>query len=113
MAIKEELYDQAIELQQKGQLDEAVKRLEEIVRQWPDYALAYAALSVFYSRQERHAEAVACAEKVCELEPEDPFSFVALSLICQKAGEIRKAEMALMEARRAQMEAWQRMQRGQ
>jgi hypothetical protein len=38
------------------------------------------------------------------LEPDDSFSYVALSLICQKAGMIAEAEMASMEARRRQIE---------
>ncbi len=108
MATKEERYDHAIELQQSGNIEEAIAELENLVKDYPDYALAYAALSVFYSRQGRHEEAIRAGEQVCELEPDDPFSFVALSLICQKAGELAKAEMALMEARRAQFEAWRR-----
>lgn len=108
MATKEERYDHAIELQQAGKIDEAIAELENLVKDFPDYALAYAALSVFYSRQGRHKEAIQAGERVCELEPDDPFSFVALSLIAQKAGDTAKAEMALMEARRAQFEAWRR-----
>lgn len=108
LATKEERYDQAIALQQAGKMDEAIAELENLVKDYPDYALAYAALSVFYSRQGRHEEAVQAGERVCELEPDDPFSFVALSLIAQKAGDMARAEMALMEARRAQFEAWRR-----
>lgn len=110
MSTKEERYDQAIARQQSGDIEGAIADLEALVRDYPDYALGYAALSVFYSRMGRHGEAIEAAERVCELEPEDPFSFVALSLICQKAGQIARAEMALMEARRAQYEAWRRSQ---
>jgi hypothetical protein len=42
------------------------------------------------------------------LEADDPFSFVALSLLCQKAGRIPDAERALMMARQAQVAAYQR-----
>ncbi|MCS7239427.1 MAG: tetratricopeptide repeat protein [Thermoguttaceae bacterium] len=108
MLSKEERYDQAIALQQAGRIDEAIAELENLAKDHPDYALAYAALSVFYSRQGRHEEAIEAAQRVCELEPDDPFSFVALSLIAQKAGELPLAESALMEARRAQFEAWRR-----
>jgi len=99
-------YDEAIELQQRGDLDGAVQKLADLVRADPTYALAHAALSVFYSRQEKHDEAIEHGQKVCQLEPEDPFSFMALSLICQKAGRIPEAEKALMEARRAQAALW-------
>jgi len=106
----DEMYDQAIALQQQGDLDAAIGRLQELLEQDPSYALGHAALSVFYGKKEEHDKAVEHAQKVCELEPEDPFSFVALSLICQKAGRIEEAEHALMQARQAQ---WAAMQRGQ
>lgn len=108
MPTNEVMYDEAIELQQEGHLDEAVGKLEELLRQDPDYGLAHAALSVFYVNLERHDEAVDHAQKVCELEPDDPFSFVAKSLICQKAGRMPEAEEALMQARQAQIAAFQK-----
>lgn len=103
----EELYDEAIKIQQEGKLEEAVNKLQSLVEQAPDYALAHAALSVFYGKLEKYDEAVEHGKKVCELEPTDPFSFVALSLICQKAGQMGEAETALMQARQAQMEGRQ------
>jgi Flp pilus assembly protein TadD len=83
-------------------LDEAVAKLEDLLTQDSNYALAHSALSVYYGRLERFEDAVAHAQRVCELEPDDPFSYVALSLICQKAGMIAEAETASMEARRRQ-----------
>jgi len=105
MPTKEEMYDEAIAIQQKGNLDEAVGKLLELLDAHPDYALAHAALSVFYSKLEKHDEAIEHGQKVCDLEPEDPFSFVAMSLVCQKAGRLREAEEALMQARTAQVAA--------
>lgn len=103
MPIPETMYDEAIELQQAGQVEEALDKLRELLNQHGDYALAHSALSVFYSKLEKHDEAVEHSAKVCELEPEDPFSFVAMSLICQKAGRMAEAEQALMKARQAEM----------
>lgn len=101
-----EMYDAAIELQQKGSLDEAVGKLRELVAQDGTYALAHAALSVFCLRQDKLEEAVEHAQKVCQLEADDPFSFIALSLVCQKAGRTAEAEQAMMQARQVQyMEA--------
>ena len=105
MPTKEVIYDEAIALQQEGKLDEAVGKLQELLGEHPDYALAHAALSVFFSKLEKHDEAVEHGQKVCELEPDDPFSFVAMSLICQKAGRLQEAEQALMQARMAQLAA--------
>jgi Flp pilus assembly protein TadD len=107
MPTNEEAYDEAIRLQQQGNLEEAVGKLHQLLEQDPEYALAHAALSVFYGKMEKHDEAVHHARKVCQLEPEDPFSFVAMSLICQKAGRLREAEDALMQARHAQIAAYQ------
>ena len=94
----EERYDEAIALQQAGNLAEAVGKLEQLVAEAPDYALAHAGLSVFYGKLDRHDQAVEHARKVCELEPDDPFSFMALSLVCQKAGRLGEAEQAMAEA---------------
>jgi len=105
MPTKEEMYDEAIAIQQEDNLEEAVGKLEVLLDAHPDYALAHAALSVFYSKLEKHDEAVEHGQKVCDLEPEDPFSFVAMSLICQKAGRMGEAEQALMQARMAKVAA--------
>lgn len=100
-------YDEAIQRQQEGHIEEAIEKLHELLRENPDYALAHAALSVFYSKLEKFDEAVEHGAKVCELESEDPFSFVSMSLICQKAGRLAEAEQALAQARQAQMAAYQ------
>jgi tetratricopeptide (TPR) repeat protein len=105
MPTNEALYDEAIEIEQHGDMEGAIGKLQELLKQDAAYALAHAALSVFYSKLLRHDEAIAHADKVCELEPKDPFSFIAKSLVCQKAGRIPEAEQAMMEARRAQVAA--------
>ena len=98
----ETLYDEAIQVQQQGDLDGAIEKLQGLLTQDPSYALAHAALSVFYGKLEKYDQAIEHAGKVCELEPEDPFSFIAMSLICQQAGRIPEAERAMMQARQAQ-----------
>ncbi len=91
----DQIYDEAIELKEAGKLEAAAAKLEELAEAHPDFALAHAGLSVFYGKLDRHDEAVEHAQKVCELEPDDPFSFMAMSLVCQKAGRISEAEEAL------------------
>lgn len=105
MATVEQRYDEAIELQQQGKLEEAVGKLQALIADQPDYALAHAALSVFYGKLGRQDEAVDHAKKVCELEPEDSFSYMAMSLICQRAGRLPEAEEALGMAMRKQWAA--------
>ena len=99
MSTLDALYDEAIALKDQGDLDGAIERLNGILAQDANYALAHAALSVAYGQLSRFEEAVEHGQKVCELEPEDPFSFVALSLVCQKAGLIEEAEVASARAR--------------
>jgi predicted Zn-dependent protease len=98
MPTVDEKYDEAIALQQQGKLEEAVGKLDELIDEAPDFALAHAALSVFHSKLERHEKAVEHARAVCRLEPDDPFSFMAMSIICQKAGLRTDAEQAMGEA---------------
>ncbi len=95
MTIADQQYDEAIELQQAGKLDEAVAKLEAMLIEHPDYPLAHSALAVFYGKLGRQDEAVEHARRVCQLEQDDPFSFMALSMICQRAGRIPEAEQAL------------------
>ena len=98
MSSLEQTYDEAIELDEAGKLPEAVGKLEELIAENADFALAHTALSVFYGKLDRHAEAVEHAQKVCQLEPDDPFSFMALSIVCQKAGKTTEAEEAMSQA---------------
>lgn len=85
MATIEETYDQADRLKDEGKLDEAIAKFEEILAQDEAYALAHSALAVVYGKVGKHDEAVGHAKRVCELEPNDAFSFTALSVIYQRA----------------------------
>jgi Flp pilus assembly protein TadD len=105
MPTADQRYDEAIALQQAGKLEEAVSKLEGLLVDHPDYALAHAALGVFYGKLNRPDEAVEQARRVCELEPDDPFSFMAMSLICQRAGRIPEAEQAMGTAMEKQWSA--------
>ena len=98
-----ELYDQAIELKNQGDLDGAIAKLREVVEMEPDHADSHSALSVYLQRQGKFAEAIAHAKKVCELAPNDPFSFTQLSVIYVKCGKIPEAEDARARAHAAQM----------
>ena len=102
MATNEELYDEGDRLKDAGDLDGAAAKFQEIVAQDPNYALAHSALAVVYTRLKRHEEAIQHGQKVCELEPNDPFSFTAMSVTYQRAGKIYEAEEAMARARMLQ-----------
>ena len=99
MPSNEELYAQAERLKDEGKLPEAATVLEQIVAQDAGYALAHSALAVIYGRINRHDEAIRHGLKVCDLEPNDPFSFTAMSVTFQRAGKIPEAEDAMARAR--------------
>lgn len=102
MATNEELYAQAEQLKDEGKLEEAAKSLETLVAQDERYALAHSALAVIYGRLRKHDEAIRHGLKVCELEPNDAFSFTAMSVTFQRAGKIPEAEEAMARARMIQ-----------
>jgi Flp pilus assembly protein TadD len=98
MANTTELYDEAVKLKDAGNFEGAVAKLREILVTEPNYALAHGALSIYLGRLQRHDEAIAHAKKVCELEPNDPRSFTALSVVSVRAGKIQEAEDAKAKA---------------
>lgn len=109
MATREELYNQGDKLKDEGKLEEAAAKFQEALEADPNYALAHSALGVVCGKLGRHEEAIEHALRVCELEPQDPFSYTALSVIYQRAftGTQRReyitlAEEAMARARMAQ-----------
>lgn len=98
------MYDEAIAQYEAGDQQGAVAKLQQLLAQDPGFMLAHSALSVYFQRQGNHDAAVEHAQRVCELEPNDPFSYIAMSLVCQKAGRITEAEQASMSARQLQFD---------
>jgi Flp pilus assembly protein TadD len=102
MATPDELYDEADKLKEDGKLDEAVAKYNEAVTIDPSFALGHTALSVLYTRMGKHDLAVQHGLKLCELEPNDPFSFTSMSVTFMRAGKILEAEDAMARARMLQ-----------
>jgi Flp pilus assembly protein TadD len=97
-----EMYNEAQKLKDGGKLEEAIAKLQELLAADEGFSLAHSALAVLYGRVGRHPDAVRHAQRVCELEPKDPFSYTALSVTCQRAGLIPEAEDAMARARMLQ-----------
>lgn len=100
------LYNQAEQLKDSGRTDEAVKILEEILQIDPGHVLSHLTLARIFTQTGRHADAVVHGLKACELEPNDPFNYTALSVTYQRAwagtGDrqfIMLAEEAMAQAR--------------
>jgi len=102
MASPEERYEAAELLKSNGDLAGAVAELEALTAEHPGYSLAYSAMAAWCTRLERHQDAVRHARQVCVLEPQDPFSYTALSVACMRAGLIQEAEDALARSRMLQ-----------
>ncbi len=99
-----QLYDEAEKLKDEGKTAEAVSKLNELLAADANFTLAHSALAVLLGRLGEHPQAVEHAQRVCELEPNDPFSFTALSVTCQRAGLIQQAEDAMARARMIQQQ---------
>ena len=102
MPTNQELYNEYERLKDEGKLPEAAQKLEELLAQDDTFALAHSALAVLYGRLNRHDDAIRHGLKVCELEPNEPFSFTAMSVTFQRAGKIPEAEDAMARARMLQ-----------
>ena len=102
MPTNEELYDEATRLKDQGDNESAIAKLNELLSQDEKYALAHSALAVLYTRVKQHDQAIKHAQRVCELEPNEPFSFTAMSVTYQRAGKIPEAEDAMARARMIQ-----------
>src|SRR3954470_2751743 len=103
------LYDQADKLKDEGKIEESAAKLKEALAADPSYAPAHSALAVVLQKVGKHEETIEHARRACELEPNDPFSFTALSVTYQRAFAgtnnqqyIRMAEDAMEQSRMLQ-----------
>lgn len=102
MPDNEALYDEAIRLKDEGNVEQAIAKMQELVAADDTYALAHSALAKMLTDTGNHPEAIKHALRVAELEPNDPFSFTALSVTYQRGGFIPEAEDAMAKARMVQ-----------
>ena len=85
--------------------EDAIAGLNEIVAEDETFVLAHLALGRVYTKTGQHDLAIKHSEKACEVEPNDPFNFTALSVTYQRAWAgtqdqqyITKAEDAMAKA---------------
>ncbi|MDX2039111.1 MAG: hypothetical protein SFX72_20870 [Isosphaeraceae bacterium] len=94
MPTANELYDEAITLRDAGDKPQAVVKLEEAVASDPSFVIGHGMLAKLYADLAEAEKAIFHAKKVVELEPDDTFSYTALSVIYQRCGRIPEAEHA-------------------
>ncbi len=103
MSTPDQLYDEATDLRDRGDKPGAVAKLEEAVALEPGFAIGHGMLAKLYADLAEADKAIEHAKKVVELEPDDGFSYTALSVIYQRCGRIPEAEQAKAQAWQKQM----------
>lgn len=98
-----ELYDAAADRRDRGDKEGAVATLEEALVLDPNFTLAHGMLAKLCADLAMTDKAIEHAKKVVELEPDDAFSYTALSVIYQRCGRIPEAEHAKAMAWQKQM----------
>ena len=82
---------QAQGLRDAGRLDEATRRLEELVRKDPDNPAVHLALSTVYFRRKDAGNAIAAARRAVELNPDSAVSVLDLAFAYQAADRASEA----------------------
>lgn len=102
-------YNEAEKLKDAGKNDEAVVLLQEILQEDPNHVLTHLTLGRIYTLQGKYEQAILHGQKACELEPQEPFNYTAMSVTYQRvfAGTqdrryIQMAEDAMAHAHRLQ-----------
>ncbi|WP_182871212.1 tetratricopeptide repeat protein [Rhodopirellula sp. JC639] len=105
-------YNDVEKLIDDEKFSEAIEGLNSILEQDGSFVLGHLALARVYTKTGQHAEAIQHGEKACELEPNDPFNFTAMSVTYQRAWAgtqdqqyIAKAEDAMAKAQMLQSQA--------
>lgn len=102
-------YNEVEKLIDDEKFPEAIEGLTEIVGEDDSFVLGHLALARVYTKTGQHEEAIRHGEKACQLEPDDPFNFTAMSVTYQRAWAgtqdqqyIAKAEDAMAKAQMLQ-----------
>lgn len=98
MATPDQMYDEAVDLRDKGDKEGAVVKLEEAVAIDPAFSIGHGMLAKLFADLAVTDKAILHAKRVVELEPDDTFSYTALSVIYQRCGKIPEAEEAKAKA---------------
>ena len=100
-----QMYNEAEQLKDEGKLNEAIAKLDELLKQDESHVLSHLALAVLHGKTGDHDKAVVHGQRACELDPSDAFNFIAMSVTFQRAWQgtqrqeyIQMAEDAMARA---------------
>ena len=85
MLTVDEMYNEADRLKDDGKLEEAIAKLTDLLNEDAEHVLSYLALAVLYGKVGQHEQAIENGVRACELDPDDPFNFTAMSVTYQRA----------------------------
>lgn len=85
MATIYELENEAEKLKDAGKSEAAIAKLHEALELDPKFVRAHLALAVLYQRVKDFEKSIEHGQLACELEPDDPFNFTAMSVTFQRA----------------------------
>jgi len=98
-------YKEGFNLFVKGQIDDAIASYREAIAMDATLSIAWNGLSMALAKKGDLGAAIEAAEKLVELEPDDPLSHTNLSRILMQKGLIPEAEDARARAMGLQMRA--------
>src|SRR5690349_5198202 len=101
--IAEDHFYTALDLFAEGKQNEAIQEYRAAIDADPTYTDALHGLARIYQDLDRYDEAIAIAQKLAELDPDDILPHTSLSILFQKKGMIAEAEA---EANRARVLGW-------
>ena len=105
MPTKGELYKEGVRLKDEKQFEEALAKLQEAAAQDEKETLPLHATVQCLTELGRHEEAIELAKKIITIEPDDQFSYIALSRAYQRYGMIPEAEYAMVQGQQVQQRA--------
>ena len=88
MAEVNRLYNEAEQLKDAGQLEQAAEKLNELLAAEPKHVLSHLALAVIYGRLGQHEKAVEHGKQACITDPSDACNFTAMSVTYQRAWQL-------------------------
>jgi Flp pilus assembly protein TadD len=95
----EDHYYAALDLMADGKLDAAVAAYQESLTADPSFTEAMHGLARALQDLQRYDEAIAVAQRITELDPDDVLARTSLSVLYQKKGMIPEAEAEGAKAR--------------
>jgi tetratricopeptide (TPR) repeat protein len=95
----EDHYYAALDLMAEGKTEEAVSAYRKAVAADPIFTEAMHGLARVLQDLERYDEAIAVAQRIAEIDPDDVLAHTSLSVLYQKKGMIPEAEAEGAKAR--------------